>query len=109
MKTTKNEETEVVETTEAAEEKELCKTAGNVKKTARLGKYQEDSYKISAPLSDKDASDLTIIVNGKTYKIKRGEEVTVPRSVYEVYQNMLRMDALAIKRQRKLVEESTTK
>lgn len=78
-------------------------------KNVRLGKYQEDTYKITVPLSEKDASDLTIIVNGKTYKIERGVEVTVPRAVYEVYQNMLRMDTLAIKRQRDLVEQSNMK
>lgn len=74
------------------------------KKNTKKGLYKEDEYKIFAPVKEKDASDLTIIVNGKTYKIQRGVEVTVPRAVYEVYKNMERMDTLAILRQRALME-----
>ncbi len=74
------------------------------KKNTRKGLYKEDKYTILVPVKEKDASDLTIIVNGKTWKIQRGVEVVVPRSVYEVYRNMERMDTLAILRQRALVE-----
>lgn len=40
------------------------------------------------PRSDdsRSRSDVTIIVNGRTYLIKRGVPVTVPRAVYEVWE-----------------------
>ena len=40
--------------------------------------------KIKLPLSRSEKEDVFVAVNGKTYLIKRGVEVSVPESVAEV-------------------------
>lgn len=37
--------------------------------------------------NDKYKNDVTVIVNGKVYQIKRGEKVKVPKAVAEVLDN----------------------
>lgn len=37
--------------------------------------------------SDKYKNDVTVIVNGKVYQVKRGEKVKVPKTVAEVLDN----------------------
>jgi len=37
--------------------------------------------------NDKYNNDVTVIVNGKVYQIKRGEKVKVPKAVAEVLDN----------------------
>lgn len=97
-----NDEPKTGKNTSKGKAEKNAKAEENVK--VRRGLYTEEKYKVTVPLSEKDDSDLTIIVNGKTYKIQRGVEVVMPRAVYEVYQNMLRMDTLALKRRRALEE-----
>jgi hypothetical protein len=37
--------------------------------------------------NDKYKDDITVIVNGKIWRIKRGEKVMIPEAVYEVLMN----------------------
>lgn len=37
--------------------------------------------------NDKYKNDVTVIVNGKVYQVKRGEKVKVPKAVAEVLDN----------------------
>lgn len=45
---------------------------------------------------NKDRSDVTVGLNGKMYKVKRGEQVKVPRAVAEILRNSERQDSKAI-------------
>jgi hypothetical protein len=67
---------------------------------APKGKYTEETYTVQLPNVKEGSGDVTVGVNGKIYKIMRGEKVTVPRAVYEVLMNSEKMDNLAIVRQR---------
>lgn len=76
--------------------------ADTVQEEKKTGLYQEKEYKISLPLTREHQEDVTVIVNGMSYKIQRGKEVVVPAAVYEVLMNSMRMDELALMRQREL-------
>lgn len=52
--------------------------------------------KIKLPLTRGEKDDVYVAVNGKSYLIKRGEEVEVPESVVEVLKNSEEMLALAM-------------
>lgn len=52
--------------------------------------------KIKLPLTRGEKDDVYVGVNGKTYLIKRGEEVEVPESVVEVLKNSEDMLAVAM-------------
>ena len=58
----------------------------NVTKGAAAG---DDRVELLIPLSDANSQDkvVTIVCNGKIYRIKRGVRVRVPRSVYEIWCN----------------------
>lgn len=43
--------------------------------------------------SDKYSSDITVGINGKFYKIKRGQHVRIPKAVAEVLENSMEQDA----------------
>lgn len=45
--------------------------------------------------NDKYKDDITVIVNGKPWRIKRGEEVMVPRYVYDVLKQSEKQDRAA--------------
>lgn len=45
--------------------------------------------------NDKYKDDITVIVNGKPWRIKRGEEVMVPRYVYNVLKQSEKQDRAA--------------
>lgn len=47
--------------------------------------------KIILPLTRAEKDDVYVCVNGKSYLIKRGEEVEVPASVAEVIRNKEKM------------------
>jgi hypothetical protein len=49
--------------------------------------------------------DIFVSVNGKRYIIKRGKEVTIPRSVYEVLMNSQKQNQAAYR----LMEEQADK
>lgn len=51
--------------------------------------------KIKLPLTRFEKDDQYVGVNGKTYQIKRGEEVEVPESVKEVLENREKMLRIA--------------
>lgn len=72
------------------------------KKEVKTGLYTEDSYTFALPLSAEKQDDVTVGINGRFTKIKRGVEVTVSAPVYEVLKNMERMDNLAITRSNEL-------
>ena len=76
-----------------------------VKTEKKSGKYTEETYKITLPLTKEKQDDVTVIINGKATKIQRGVEVEVSAGIYEVLKNSERMDALAIQRSRELASE----
>ena len=43
--------------------------------------------------NDKYKGDVTVILNGKVYKIQRGVEVEVPAAVAEIIENSMKQDA----------------
>lgn len=45
--------------------------------------------------NDKYKDDITVIVNGKSWRIKRGEEVMIPRYVYDVLKQSEKQDRAA--------------
>lgn len=45
--------------------------------------------------SERYADDLVVGINGCLYQIKRGEDVMVPKSVYEVVMNSMKQDEIA--------------
>lgn len=52
--------------------------------------------KIKLPLTRTEKEDVYVAVNGKSYQIKRGEEVEVPAYVAEVLQHKEEMLAVAM-------------
>lgn len=73
--------------------------AENVKKTAANAAQAEDAWlKETVPFyafkdNDKYKDDITVGVNGRMFRIKRGEQVMVPRYVYNVLMRSLNQDA----------------
>ncbi len=65
-----------------------------------------DNVTITLPLTRERQEDVFVAVNGISYLIKRGEEVTIPKAVYEVLQNSERMDNLALRRSQDLQKKS---
>ena len=69
------------------------------KKTAAPAAEEQKQPEVTAPVddgmveielyrdNDKYKNDVTVIVNGKVYQIKRGEKVKVPKAVAEVLDN----------------------
>lgn len=47
---------------------------------------------------NKEQGDVVASVNGKVFRIKRGEKVKVPRYIVEVLENTRKMDELRIER-----------
>ena len=43
--------------------------------------------------SGKYKNDITVVINGKAYKIQRGVEVKIPRCVYDVIVDSMNADA----------------
>lgn len=56
----------------------------------------KDTVKIKIPLTKTEKDDVFVGVNGKTYLIKRGVEVEVPRAVAEILAHKERMLETAI-------------
>lgn len=55
-----------------------------------------DTVKIRLPLTRSEKEDVFVGVNGKTYLIKRGVDVTVPRCVANVLARREKMLSLAM-------------
>ncbi len=53
------------------------------------------TVKIKLPLTRYEKEDVYVAINGKSYLIKRGEEVEVPEGVYEILENREKMLAVA--------------
>lgn len=49
------------------------------------------TVKIKLPVTRKEKDDVFVAVNGKTFQIKRGEEVEIPECVAEVLQHQEEM------------------
>ena len=52
--------------------------------------------KIKLPLTRTESEDVFVALNGKTYQIKRGVEVEVPKGVAEILQHKEEMLAIAM-------------
>ena len=53
-------------------------------------------FKIPTGRSDIDKQDVFVAVNGKSYLIKRGEAMELPKSVVEVLENSEAQNAYAL-------------
>ena len=91
---TKTEGTKVAEETKATEEIQ-------VKDAVEAVPWKEE-VKFMAPL-DGEKGDIFVALNGHNYRIKRGEEVTIPKPIFEVLKNSTEMDQLAMRRQQELI------
>ena len=58
----------------------------------------EKMVKIRLPLTREKQADVFVGINGKTWLLKRGQDIEVPESVAEVLANSERMDTLALER-----------
>lgn len=61
-----------------------------------MEKQTERKVRIKLPLTRGEKDDVFVGVNGKTYLIRRGEEVSVPWAVAKVLERKERMLALAM-------------
>lgn len=52
--------------------------------------------KIKLPLTRAESEDVFVALNGKTYQIKRGVEVEVPKGVAEILQHKEEMLTIAM-------------
>lgn len=71
------------ETTVPAEET----TVPEKKQAVSKKKKETVRFKIPKGRSDQERGDVFVAVNGKSYLIKRGVEVDMPKEVYEVLRN----------------------
>lgn len=78
-----------------AEEK-VNATEEKVNATKKNVKQTEKKVKIKIPLTRTEKDDVYVAVNGKSFLIKRGEEVEVPDYVAEVIQHSEEMLAEAM-------------
>ncbi len=65
---------------------------------------EEPKRTIMLPINNEKESDVFVSINGSRYQIKRGEEVEVPESVYNILIASQKQDQIAIKRSRDLSE-----
>ncbi len=61
---------------------------------------KKDTVVIRLPLSRGEREDVYVAVNGKSYLIRRGEPVEVPRSVAEVLERREQMLELSMRYER---------
>ena len=94
----KTEGTKVVEETKVAEETQVMDAAETVEEVDPW----KENVKFMAPL-DGEKGDIFVSLNGHNYIIKRGEEVTIPKPIFEVLKNSTEMDQLAMRRQQELI------
>lgn len=69
---------------------------------------EEKKVKIKIPLTRTETDDVFVGVNGKTYLIKRGEEVEVPESVVEVLNNKEKMLSYALKYEKSVTDKDNS-
>lgn len=97
---TKTEGTKVAEETKATEETKAAEEI-QVKDAVEADPWKEE-VKFMAPL-DGEKGAIFVALNGHNYRIKRGEEVTIPKPIFEVLKNSTEMDQLAMRRQQELI------
>lgn len=66
------------------------------RKARELNEKMNELVPVELPYSREQQAPLFVGVNGRTYLIKRGEEVMVPRFVKEVINNMKKQDRLVL-------------
>ena len=66
------------------------------RKAWELNEKMNELVPVELPYSREQQAPLFVGVNGRTYLIKRGEEVMVPRFVKEVINNMKKQDRLVL-------------
>lgn len=93
---TKTEGTKVAEETKVVEETKVAEET-----VEEVDPWKEE-VKFMAPL-DGEKGDIFVALNGHNYRIKRGEEVTIPKPIFEVLKNSTEMDQLAMRRQQELI------
>ena len=81
----------------ALESRQSTVNTGSAKTISRDNSFEE-LVEIEISQNNKDEGDVVVSVNGKTFQIKRGEQVKVPRYVVEVLENTKKMDKLRMKR-----------
>ena len=85
---------------EAAERIQMLKIMADT--AAKLSK--EPKKTIMLPLHDEKEADVFVSLNGSRYQIKRGEEVEVPESIYNILIESQKQDQIALKRSRDLAK-----
>lgn len=68
-----------------------------------------DTVKVILPLTRTEKDDVFVSVNNDQYLIKRGEEVEIPRSVYQVLKHSDKAKALAYAYENELQNRSKNK
>lgn len=58
----------------------------------------EKMVRIRLPLTREKQADVFVGINGRTWLLKRGQDIEVPESVAEVLANSEKMDTLALER-----------
>lgn len=66
---------------------------------------KEHMNKIMLPISEDQQDDVWVCINGKSTYIKRGVEVEVNDAVYEVLQNSMHMQQVALQRSIELAKK----
>ncbi len=65
-----------------------------------------EKVKIKLPLSRSESEDVYVALNGKSYLIKRGVEVEVPRGVAEILQHKEEMLSIAMEYEAQAAEKA---
>ena len=98
------------ETTNPTVEEEIAAATEAVEKPKRKAKSNaEEKVLLEIPISESEQDDWFCCINGKTFVVKRGEKVLVPKFVKEVYDNQQRMVRESIKRSQALQQKLAEK
>jgi len=68
---------------------------------------KEDRVKVMIPFIEGDDPELTVGVNGKFYKIIKGEEVEVPRAVASILSNSYKQEKAAMQNRKRFQHQVT--
>ena len=68
-----------------------------------------EMVEMEIPISEQQQDDWFACINGKTFQVKRGEKVKVPRYVKEVYDNQVRQERESFRRSQALQEKALRK
>lgn len=85
-----------------AEAKEKAETEAEKKLREEQQKRGHEKVPCFIPYVEGEPEEVTVGFNGKLYKIKKGEEVQVPRFIYEILVNSGKQRMAAHKKQEEL-------